>query len=174
MVVDLRPVFVVKSLYNFLSDGGQRDLTCHHLWRLKIPIKIKTFFWLLLRKRHPTADRLLARGMSVVQHCVFCASSTETYDHLFWDCVFIRYLLLSVVKLPNSYVADPSDVRQLWTSITNTHDVAKRSVGLSSFAAIWWVAWTERNNIIFNAKATNAIRALDRANLLVQTWIDHL
>ncbi|OAY71779.1 hypothetical protein ACMD2_00721 [Ananas comosus] len=48
-----------------LSHGGRPDPTNQQLWKLKIPVKIKIFVWLLLRKRLLTADRLIDRGIQV-------------------------------------------------------------------------------------------------------------
>ncbi|XP_020102569.1 uncharacterized protein LOC109720094 [Ananas comosus] len=104
--------FTVKSVYNFITDLGHRDPANIYIWRLKIPPKIKIFTWLLLRKRLPTADRLLICGLIVDEHCVFCASSTENCDHLFSNCVFIRFLLLSsAAGVIQSYTS--GDVRDL-------------------------------------------------------------
>lgn len=100
--------------------------------------------------------------------------STESCDHLFSHCVFIRYLLLSVAKLPEVNATEPCDARDLWTTISNTNDTQKRSKGLTFLAAIWWVAWNEKNHFIFNLKAPDAARALDRANLLVTSWMNLL
>ncbi|OAY74298.1 putative ribonuclease H protein [Ananas comosus] len=55
----------VKSLYDFITDGGQRDPMYSQLWRIRMPAKNKIFTWILLRKRLLTADRLNRRGCAV-------------------------------------------------------------------------------------------------------------
>ncbi|OAY68402.1 putative ribonuclease H protein, partial [Ananas comosus] len=54
--------FTVKSAYSALSDGGTRDARAIKLWRLRIPLKMKVFCWLVLKKMLLTVDNLLKRG----------------------------------------------------------------------------------------------------------------
>lgn len=42
--------FTVKSLYGFLQDGGVKDRSYVQLWKLKSPLKVKIFVWLVLRR----------------------------------------------------------------------------------------------------------------------------
>lgn len=144
-----------------------------HIWRLKISIKIKIFIWLLFRKRLLTVDRLLNQGMFLEQHYGFCVVLTESCDHLFCYCVFARYLLLLAAGL-DAPDEDSGDVRDLSTNISNIPDSAKRSNGLTLLVAIWWAVWMEKNNLTFRSKSPNAIRALERAKLLIKNWIELL
>lgn len=60
-------------------------------WKVKLPIKIKIFSWLVLRNSTLTKDNLRRRGWKGNDHCQFCGVS-ETSDHLF----FLDVLWLSL------------------------------------------------------------------------------
>ncbi|XP_020097024.1 uncharacterized protein LOC109716088 [Ananas comosus] len=55
-------VFSVKSVYRALSDGGTRDGHASKIWKLQIPLKVKVFCWLVLKKKPLTADNLVKKG----------------------------------------------------------------------------------------------------------------
>lgn len=139
--------------------------------RLKIPLKVKIFSWILLRKRLLTADRLIRRGCLVDQHCIFCAVFSESCDHLFRDCVFVKFLLISV---EGPVVGEPhsGDVRCLWNETLSIPTTVLRSKCLTRLVASWWVVWTERNNTIFREIPPNASRALERVVALTKDWLD--
>lgn len=54
--------FTVKSTYSTLRDGGMRDARTGKIWCLRIPLKVKVFYWLVLKKKPLTADNLAKRG----------------------------------------------------------------------------------------------------------------
>ncbi|OAY84833.1 hypothetical protein ACMD2_23389 [Ananas comosus] len=53
--------FSIKSTYSALTDGGARDARCSKIWNLKVPLKVKVFSWLVLKKRVLTRDILCKR-----------------------------------------------------------------------------------------------------------------
>lgn len=84
----------MKSAYSALSKGGTRDARAIKLWRLCIPLKVKIFCWLVLKKRLLTANNLIKRGWVGDMACVLCRSDEETVDHLFTNCVFAKFMLV--------------------------------------------------------------------------------
>ncbi|XP_020097906.1 uncharacterized protein LOC109716762 [Ananas comosus] len=54
------------------------------------------------------------------------------------------------------------------------HNGELRTKSLTYLAAIWWVVWTERNNIIFRDTRLNAARAFERVTYLIKDWADAL
>ncbi|OAY77330.1 Serine/threonine-protein kinase STY46 [Ananas comosus] len=75
--------FTVKSAYSMLNDGGLRDGRSSKIWRIRVPLKVKVFSWIVLKKRPLTADNLLKRGWTGNTVCVLCGTEEETVDHLF-------------------------------------------------------------------------------------------
>ncbi|XP_020097175.1 uncharacterized protein LOC109716257 [Ananas comosus] len=152
-----------------ITDAGLHAPTNQHIWKLKIPVKIKIFIWLLLRKRLSTADRLLIRGMHVDPNCAFCAVLTESCDHLFNDCVYVRFLLLNTGG-PDANNASSADTTGLWAETTEIPVESSRKHRLIVLAAIWWVIWTDRNNYVFNGKSPNVAGSLERLKQLIDDW----
>lgn len=71
--------FTVKFLYLLLRATGV--LHYKSLWKLKIPLKIMIFLWLLLKNSIFTKDNLIKRGCTGNELCHFY-SGKETMDHL--------------------------------------------------------------------------------------------
>ncbi|XP_020080993.1 uncharacterized protein LOC109704642, partial [Ananas comosus] len=120
-------------------------------------------------KRLPTADRLLKRGMHVNQNCAFCAVLTESCDHMFNDCVYVRFLLLNIGGLDTTDVGT-CDVRDLWARATEILVDPLRKQGLILLAATWWVIWKDRNNYVFRGKPPFITGSLERVKLLISDW----
>jgi hypothetical protein len=54
-------IFSVKSMYKHLCMNGT-DRSFRHLWKSKIPLKIKTWLWLIWHNAIATKDKLLERN----------------------------------------------------------------------------------------------------------------
>ncbi len=143
-------VFLVKSMYLFLQDSGVIDERFAHLWKLNLPLKVKIFVWLVLRRRMLTADLLLKRGWNGNGNCALCLGANETADHLFAGCAFTNSLLESLV-LRKAAVRTSTGVSQLW-GVSERHSGALSRSELSSIAATWWFVWLERNRRRFDDK----------------------
>lgn len=61
----------------------------------KIPLKIKVFVWLVLKKKNATIDKLLKRGWMDDSTCVVCGSEEKSVGHLFARCVFCKFPFVS-------------------------------------------------------------------------------
>ena len=59
------------------------------VWKLKIPLKVKIFIWLLHRGVILTKDNLAKRNWKGSKQCCFCIDD-ETIAHLFFGCDMAR------------------------------------------------------------------------------------
>ncbi|XP_020086180.1 uncharacterized protein LOC109708769 [Ananas comosus] len=140
--------FIVKSVYEMFNDRGVKDDLPAKIWRLRVPKKVKIFIWLVLKKRIPTIDNLNKRGWTGNQSCVLCACAQETVDHLLLTIVFSRFLMTRTFDEAMDVQFD-DDIRGFWEKEMergNGQAAVKRQCSL---AAIWWVLWRQRNNVIF-------------------------
>lgn len=65
------------------------------LWKTDAPWKIKVFGWRVFRKRLPTRDLLMFRGIIPTDtnfNCVFCSSVEESMVHSFLACRVVRLI----------------------------------------------------------------------------------
>ena len=73
--------FTVRSLYLHYLDR-QPSFRHKMIWKLKIPLKIKIFFWILQRGILLTKDNLAKKNWTGSQKYCGC-NSNETIEHLF-------------------------------------------------------------------------------------------
>jgi hypothetical protein len=59
--------FSTKSLYRFISNDGVTSRIAGHLWKCKIPLKIKFFVWQVFNNKLQCAQRLSKRGWKVMR-----------------------------------------------------------------------------------------------------------
>jgi hypothetical protein len=73
--------FTDKYVYNHLCGAGI-DRTFKHLWKSKVPLKIKIWLWMIWHNAIATKDNLLKRNWQGSAICQFC-DGIETISHLF-------------------------------------------------------------------------------------------
>ncbi|KAL5774803.1 hypothetical protein ACOSP7_012360 [Xanthoceras sorbifolium] len=98
---DKHEIFSVKSAYKValsLREGGKASCSrgplplWKSLWRLKLPNKIKVFYWKACLEALPTKALLFSRGIVVSSMCSLCDAGFETVDHILWDCPSVSLL----------------------------------------------------------------------------------
>ena len=91
--------FSVKSAYHLIVDCGfhrvnmlvgvpsasRGNWPVHFIWSLRLPSKIKVFFWVVKRDILPTQCNLGQRRISVDADCLLCDDPTKTKSHIFFD-----------------------------------------------------------------------------------------
>lgn len=80
--------FSIRSAYEAIttseSPTGQFDW--HRIWKLKVPMRICMFLWLVKHGREMTNVEKPKRGLTSNAMCTFCAGKDEDNNHLFWNC----------------------------------------------------------------------------------------
>lgn len=139
-------VFSVKSFY--LALRNQHFLfPFHFIWGLKLPLRIKIFIWLVLKKRILTKDNLYNRGWSGDINCVFCGLN-ENINHLFLGCPLARFIW-NVVGCAFGLTCTPVDIHQLMTNWIGGFAKRTRKLILIGIAAVIWSIWKFRNAACF-------------------------
>ena len=82
--------FSVHSMYTALLDETILPIN-KPLWKLKIPLKVKVFIWLLHCGVILTKDNLAKCNWHGNMQCCFCTNH-ETIAHLFFDCHLARLI----------------------------------------------------------------------------------
>ncbi|XP_020112123.1 uncharacterized protein LOC109726747 [Ananas comosus] len=154
-------MFIVNSLNKFLQDGGVKENSYSQLWMTRIPLKVKIFVWLVLKRKVLTKNNLLKRGWNGELVCVLCSLQPETVDHLFVGCEFTCALLES--QLSNKYsLVNCTSVTGLWGCSRLKGGVIGR-LELTTIATLWWTIWLERNMKVFEHKKRNSSQLLRQA-----------
>jgi hypothetical protein len=80
----------VKSIYKHLCKNGI-GRSFRHLWKNRIPLKIKIWLWLIWHNVIATKDNLIKRNWARNPLCQFCREQ-ETINHLFFGCVAAKFV----------------------------------------------------------------------------------
>ena len=85
------PSFTVRAVYRLLRDqGASKDplflQRCRLVWKRRLPLKIKIFAWLLLRRRLMTRSLRQRMFSDSPVECLLCARAVEDCQHLFFVC----------------------------------------------------------------------------------------
>ena len=159
--------FSVKDLYFHLRSGGVFPHI--FMWKLKVPLKVKVFMWLMIKDRILTRNNLTKRGWTGNTQCHFCATE-ETVDHLIFQCSLAKMIWQIVVcalDLPRAPVG-VDDMLNGWLDAFPTN---QKKLVLGGCAAICWTIWKTRNDACFNRKFPNDPAAVVyRLCALLNSW----
>jgi hypothetical protein len=80
--------YSVKVIYDQLSGAGTgRRFT--HIWKAKIPYKVKIFVWLIENNAILSKDNMIRRGWVGNSSCQFC-DIEENISHLFSNALQVE------------------------------------------------------------------------------------
>jgi hypothetical protein len=111
--------FSVSSMYQAFLDTNVVPNNSH-LWKIKLPLKIRVFLWLLYKEAILTNDNLVKRNWYGNIMCYFC-NNLETIHHLFFDCALAKFLW-RVIQL-TLRLSTPHNIKQVyrdWVPNMNT------------------------------------------------------
>jgi hypothetical protein len=144
--------FTVKSVYKHLCKNGM-DRSFKHLWKSKIPLKIKVWLWLIWHNAIATRDNLLKRNWTGDSLCQFC-SEQKSISHLFFGCAVVKFVWSTVATAINSHTRPGSFSQFFWWFPRFV--LASRNTQIASVAAICWAIWKLRNRACFERKLINS------------------
>ena len=107
-----KKTFTTKSVYNRLSSGSESN-RFNHIWKSKIPYKIKIFTWLLEKGAVLTKDNMIRRRWAGDPSCKFC-DQPETINHLFFQCLVAKCIWALIGKCLGANIP-----REIVNSISN-------------------------------------------------------
>jgi len=159
--------FTVRSFYLHLLDS-QPPFRHKMIWKLKIPLKIKTFLWFLQRGILLTKDNLAKKNWTGSQKCCGC-NSNETIQHLFLDCPYAR-LVWRIIFFATG-LTPPRSIRHMFNSWLSNQSKKIRRVIWVGVAAVCWAIWRCRNDLIFNKiKVNSVLQVIFRGTYWFRVW----
>jgi hypothetical protein len=142
--------FSVKSMYLDIINTGPISRS-KHVWKVKVPLKIKVFMWFVHKQVILTKDNLAKRNWTGSRRCSFC-DHDESIKHLFLDCPMAKILWRSVHIAFN--ITPPNTINTLfgtWLDGIDSETARHIRVGV---CALLWAVWNCRNDLVFN-RTTN-------------------
>jgi hypothetical protein len=159
--------FTVKSIYKDLSKAGI-DRSFKHLWKAKIPLKIKVWLWLSWHNAIATKDTMLESGWTGNPFCQFCRQK-ESILHLFFSCPAAKFVWSCVAKSIGANTR-PGNFSQFFWWFPK-HVPASRNVQIPGVAAIYWAIWKLRNRFFFEGKLIKTpIELIHYATVFMNYW----
>lgn len=81
-------IFTVRSAYLLSLMTGQLvdQWPWKYIWRVKAPIMVVCFSWLVARDSCLTQENLKRRGLQLCSRCLMCKANRESNSHLFMHC----------------------------------------------------------------------------------------
>ena len=93
------------------------------MWKRRLPLKIKVFAWLLLRRRLMTRSQLHRMVPDAPMECPLCVRAVEDCHHLFFACPLAQ----SVWQATGVSHLVATSEEAFWRSLGGEHSVAKWS-----------------------------------------------
>ncbi|WVZ60403.1 hypothetical protein U9M48_010430 [Paspalum notatum var. saurae] len=112
--------FSVKTMYRSLDDRGVGK-NHKHIWKGKIPPKIKIFLILLEKGVILTRDNMVRRKWKGDPICSFC-DELETINHLFFDCPVTKVVWALIANCLGASVI-PRNMQQCWDWAKSWHQI---------------------------------------------------
>lgn len=80
--------YSMGQVYNYLREEGPTVPWFHTVWNKRGIPKQSFMAWLIVLDRCPTRDRILRWGLQTDPFCLLCNLTSETRNHLYFDCNF--------------------------------------------------------------------------------------
>ena len=119
--------------------------------------KIKTFLWLLMRRKTLTWENLCKKGFKGPSKCPQCNQAEETMNHLFKTCEWANHLWRWMETIMQQTNRDRDSIRN---TIMNWPSEYSNNLRINSIwkvlpGFITWTIWKERNRRIFQNEHRN-------------------
>eukprot|EP00253_Pinus_taeda_P030540 PITA_30540 len=143
-------VYSPKDGYSFLMDKkgwAAPEWWSKNLWKLKCPLKSRTFLWCILKRKIPTWDILQARFFIGPGRCPLCKLDGETINHLFTSCAVSLRIWGELTGLLNLKAQWESiQLEEAWRNWWNKYP----NGNLRNLPPIFfWGLWLARNKCLF-------------------------
>lgn len=169
LMLERKKIFTSKSLYRFLTNGGVTSRIAGHVWRSKLPLKIKVFLWQVFNNKLQVGSSLKKRGWKGSPKCCLC-ECLELIEHLFFDCHLATFTW-GVIKEVFDLDATPRSLNDLITTWLSGKGPLPIRIAMFVFAGFAWALWTTRNKMAIEKQFPKAPTDIIYTGLsLLQSW----
>jgi hypothetical protein len=120
-----------------------------HLWKAKIPPKIKILLWMIWHNAVTTKNNMMKRGWIGDRKCRYCVDD-EDIHYLFFLCPMAKYMW-SVVSITLGARDRPGNFTEYFHWILK-HAGSFTNVHVVGVTALCWALWKLRNRACFEKK----------------------
>ncbi|XP_019155316.1 PREDICTED: uncharacterized protein LOC109152193 [Ipomoea nil] len=160
-------LYSVCSAYRLASgEFGQGDgVVWRGIWRMRVPPKVKCFFWNLCTLRLPTKDALLLKHVPCDPVCVLCGKANESTVHLFANCEFAHksWRVLNGEWNMGYIESIHGWLDELWSGSLSI-------MMIEQVVMVAWAIWEARNSMVWHQKDTDPQSMVCYALSYAQNW----
>ena len=145
------PRFSVRAAYELLRDQEESDdllilQRCHLVWKHHLPLKIKVFAMLLVRRCLMTRSLWQRMVPDSPVECLLCARAVKDCSHSFFICP-LAHAVWQAVNVGRLVVTSEE---AFWGS-PGDETFCREAEWQTIFATLWSL-WTHRNEVIFRGR----------------------
>lgn len=145
--------FTVKSAYNYITGGHERDRRAQGpwklVWSLKIPEKIRVFIWKCMNQRLLTNKERFRRKLTATPYCYKCKTVPESIIHLLRDCPQVCNIWKKIMPAEVQHdIFNQEVITWLTRHIADTASKMENVPWNSFFGTFCWWLW-RWNNLVF-------------------------
>ena len=143
--------FSVRAAYHILCGQEPPEdppliRRCQLVWKQRLPLKIRLFGWLLLRRRLLTRVRRRRQNPEAPVECPLCHEAKDCF-HLFLKCPLVQAAWRAVGA---GHLVTSSD-EEFWYSVSK--GVLRQEAEWRRIFATLWSVWLHRNQVIFRGRS---------------------
>ena len=142
---DFKSEFLTSQTWNLTRHKLQKVSWYKGVWFSEATPRFSFIAWLAILNRLATGDRMTRWNPQAISTCWLCNLTTETRDHLFFECCYSKEVWMGTIK----NLAGPGSIYQ-WSRVMQTIENGLQGRGLTflvryCFQAVIYAIWYERN-----------------------------
>ncbi|GJW76619.1 RNA-directed DNA polymerase, eukaryota [Tanacetum coccineum] len=132
-------------------------------WVKYVPIKVNVMAWKIKLDVIPTRINMSRRGIDLDSlSCPICECGIESVGHLCFQCQVVRQVVRKISFWWNVDYVDFNSYEEWLNWLISLRLTAKYKELLEGvFYVLWWLIWSFRNKIIFEAKPPSKAAIFD-------------
>ena len=134
------------------------------MWKRRLPLKVKVFSWLLLRRCLMTRSRLQRMIPDAPVEWLWCVRAVEDCHHLFFACPLTQ----TVWQATGVGRLMATSEEAFWRSLGGR--TFRREVECQTIFATLWSLWIHRKEVIFRGRTPSADAILHNARGFESFW----
>lgn len=141
--------YTVKTFYVMYEEGPHVISSISKFWKIKAPMRVMVFGWLMLHNKILTVDNLVKRGWELVNRCCLCREQAETVKHLFRNCRYTQEVRLELSRrIPYLTHCQLFVQGSYWRTLLYSTDKRVKQLQIVLIFAVW----KERCRRVFQEK----------------------
>jgi hypothetical protein len=130
-----------------MTSGGVVYQRMKELWKVRLPLKIRIFLWMLWHDRVQTGAQLMKRNCKGSEKCKY-RSKLETRDHLFFNCN-IAQVIWVWIRDSLGWSEGPTSIHKFQEFLLNVEDSKRTCMLYCILASKVQSLWKTRNGWVF-------------------------